>query len=195
MRIIATVVTAMLLAAAPASSDLIITEIMQNPSAVEDANGEWFEIYNSGSSPVDMYNYYIFDVDTDDFYVTEHVVVPSHGFVVFARNANIAENGGVEADYEWSDFILANGADEIYINDDEGYLMDHVVYDGGFSWPDPEGASMYYDWSGDNNVGSAWHEEDLYTYGLGDYGSPGSDPRGPSPVDQLTWSSIKALYK
>ncbi len=48
----------MMLAAAPASSDLIITEIMQNPSAVEDANGEWFEIYNSGSSPVDMYSYY-----------------------------------------------------------------------------------------------------------------------------------------
>ena len=195
MRILAIAVAVVLLAAVPTSADLIITEIMQNPYAVADGDGEWFEIYNSGSSPVDMYDYFIFDISSDDFYVAEHVIVPAHGFVVFARNANIGENGGVAADYEWSDFILANGDDEIYINDDQSQLVDHICYDGGPNWPDPNGASMYYDWGGDNNIGSSWHEEDVYTYGLGDYGTPGYDPRGPSAVDHLTWSSIKALYR
>jgi hypothetical protein len=33
---------------------LIITEIMKNPSAVGDSDGEWFEIYNNGSQDINI---------------------------------------------------------------------------------------------------------------------------------------------
>ena len=34
--------------------DLVINEIIQNPSAVFDSNGEWFEIYNNSASAIAM---------------------------------------------------------------------------------------------------------------------------------------------
>ncbi len=47
--------------------DLIITEIMNNPSAVGDSEGEWFEIYNNGSQDININGLEIgSDVDVDD---------------------------------------------------------------------------------------------------------------------------------
>ncbi len=194
MRLTA-IVLILAICAVPVSAALIITEVMQNPDAVYDADGEWFEVYNTGPDAVDMFNYRIFDIDFDDFSVTEHIVVPVGGFVIFGRNANPGENGGVTVDYEWSNFILANGDDEIVIYDELNQLIDQIMYDGGPNWPDPNGASMFYDWGGDNNAGAYWHVEAQHTFGLGDFGTPGYDPRMPSGVDGETWSSIKALYR
>ena len=98
-------------------------------------------------------------------------------------------------DYEWSGFILANSGDEIIIYDAQNHFVDQIVYDGGPDWPDPTGASMFYDRGGDNNVGANWHEETEYTYGAGDYGTPGYDPRMPSLVESKTWSAVKAIYR
>ncbi|MDF1799571.1 MAG: lamin tail domain-containing protein, partial [Planctomycetota bacterium] len=39
------------------SGELIITEIMQNPSAVGDNEGEWFEVYNTTAGPIDKIGY------------------------------------------------------------------------------------------------------------------------------------------
>ena len=40
---------------------LVINEIMQNPSAVSDSNGEWFEIYNPTDAEVDINGWTIRD--------------------------------------------------------------------------------------------------------------------------------------
>src|SRR5438046_1264416 len=37
-----------------ATSQLIITEVMPDPTKVSDAAGEWFEVYNAGSESVDL---------------------------------------------------------------------------------------------------------------------------------------------
>jgi len=36
------------------ASDVVINEIIQNPSAVSDANGEWFEVHNPTASAIDI---------------------------------------------------------------------------------------------------------------------------------------------
>lgn len=55
----------------PPSEEILITEIMQNPSMVWDSLGEWFEIHNAGSQPVDLGGWTITDdpdiVIIDDF--------------------------------------------------------------------------------------------------------------------------------
>ena len=37
--------------------DLLVTEIMLDPVAVSDSNGEWFELYNTSSSPIALVNW------------------------------------------------------------------------------------------------------------------------------------------
>ena len=41
--------------------DVVINEIMQNPSAVGDTDGEWFELYNPTGSDIDIEGWTIAD--------------------------------------------------------------------------------------------------------------------------------------
>lgn len=193
MRITA-IVIALVLAALPASADLVITEIMQNPSAVYDSNGEWFEVYNPGPGDVDMDGYTISDLGSDSFTIAGTLLVAADDYAVFCVNGDYATNGGVDVDYVYpSGFYIGNSADEIYIYDASSTLVDYVEYDGGAVWPDPNGHSMYFSGVGDNNDGTLWAEEDLYTYGDGDYGTPGYERA--TPVENETWGAIKTLYR
>jgi hypothetical protein len=153
--------------------NIIINEIMQNPSAVYDANGEWFEIYNNSDEEIDLNGFTIKDNDTDSHLITEETLIAPYSFAVLGRNADSTTNGGVTVAYEYSGFTLANGADEILLIDSDGNTVDSVAYDGGSTFPDPNGKSMeltFYDY--DNNVGSNWVES-TNMLPSGDYGTPG----------------------
>lgn len=155
---------------------LVINEIMQNPSAVYDENGEWFEIYNAGTDTVDLNGFTIKDNGTDSHQITSSVLLPPFSFSVLGRNVDSTTNGGLSVDYEYSGFTLANGDDEILLIDSYGITVDSVAYDGGAEWPDPTGATMaLLDLNFDNNIGENWVEYDSLTYGDGDYGTPGEE--------------------
>ena len=159
--------------------DIVITEIMQNPGAVYDSEGEWFEIYNASEHTIDLNGWFIKDNDTDSHQIANGsaLLVESGGYLVLGRNANSAENGGVQEDYQYSGVDLANGADEIVLFLADGVMeIDRVEYDGGPQWPDPSGASMYFNGNmGDNNNDhSLWAVSDLPWAGsAGDKGTPG----------------------
>ena len=40
-------------------SDLLITEVMVNPSQVSDTNGEWFELFNPTTDAIDLNGIFI----------------------------------------------------------------------------------------------------------------------------------------
>ena len=158
------------------SADLVITEIMQNPSAVNDADGEWFEIFNSGPNTIDLNGFTISDAGSDSFTVGVSLVAQPGDYLVFGNNANFSTNGGVTVDFEYPTFFLSNGADELFLEDASSNLLDSVEWDGGTSFPDPNGASMVLNGSNpsiDNNVGSNWATSTT-AFGLGDFGTPGS---------------------
>ena len=161
------------------AGDIIITEIMQNPSAVYDTDGEWFEIYNTTGSDIDINGWYIKDNDTDSHQIASGgpLLVPAHDYFVLSRNGNSATNGGVAVDYEYSGIDLANGADEIILFAADGTTeIDRIEYDGGSNWPDPTGASMYFTGQAadNNNDGSSWSTSQIPWDGsAGDAGSPG----------------------
>lgn len=125
--------------------DLVITEVMQNPSAVSDSAGEWFEIHNRSEKLLSLQGFMVADDDTDSMTIERPVSIPPGGYVVLGNNADIATNGGVNVDYQYSDWFLANGADEIVLIDPSGGEVDRIDYDGGPNWPDPNGASMQLD--------------------------------------------------
>jgi len=159
--------------------DIIITEIMQNPDAVYDSDGEWFEIYNASDHNIDINGWFIKDNDTDSHQISNGgaLTIQPGNYMVLGRNANSATNGGVTVAYQYSGIDLANGADEIILYLADGVTeIDRVEYDGGVTWPDPTGASMYFTGSAsdDNNIGANWSVSTLPWDGsAGDLGSPG----------------------
>lgn len=163
---------------------LMVTEIMQNPSSVSDEFGEWFEVFNPTSSPVDMNGWYIKDNDYDSIRINSSVVVPSYGFATLGRNTDTEINGNYLCSYAYSNFFLSNGSDEIVLFNPGNEEVDRVEYDGGPNWPDPNGLSMIFtgDFSMDNNDSNNWEtaslREDTYSGSLTDKGSPGTNGTG-----------------
>jgi len=98
-----------------AAADVVINEIIQNPSAVTDANGEWFEVHNPTASAVDINGWTIRDDGSDSHLINNGgpLEVPAGGFLVLAANADSGSNGGVAVDYEYGGgFFLSNSGDK-----------------------------------------------------------------------------------
>jgi predicted extracellular nuclease len=158
------------------AQSVIINEIMQNPSAVSDSSGEWFEVHNPTASPVDINGWTIKDNGTDSHVISNGgpLNVPAGGFVVLGRDADFSGNGGVNVDYQYVGLFLANGDDELILLDTTLAEIDRVEWDGGPAFPDPNGASMsLVEPTLDNNVGSNWCTAST-PYGAGDLGTPGA---------------------
>ena len=160
------------------NADIVINEIMQNPDAVADVKGEWFELYNTGSTDVDINGWTIAD-DGTNFHIINAggpLTVPAHGYLVLGRNISITQNGGVTVAYEYSNIYLGNKKDELILTDTTGTRIDYVAWDNGATFPDPTGASMELinPWL-DNNVGANWCTANSQWPGsAGDKGSPGA---------------------
>lgn len=154
---------------------LVINEIMQNPSAVSDGSGEWLELYNPNAFDIDIGGWTLRDDDVDSLIIDGSLIVPAGGYVVLGPNGDIGTNGGLIVDYAYgSGWFLSNGADEVVLVNTDGAEVDRVVYDGGPSFPDPNGASMALTSpEADNLVGANWCESQA-SYGSGDLGTPGT---------------------
>ncbi|MBT8199199.1 MAG: ExeM/NucH family extracellular endonuclease [Acidimicrobiia bacterium] len=174
-------------ASADAHGAIVINEIMQNPSAVSDSNGEWFELYNSTSNAIDIDGWTIADNDFDSHVINNGgpLLVPADGYLVLGNNSNSGTNGGVTVGYNYgTSFFLANGADELVLTDGASIEIDRVEWDNGVTFPDPNGASMSLsDPTLDNNVGANWCTAGTL-FGAGDLGTPGAtnDCSPPSPA-------------
>jgi hypothetical protein len=167
---------------------LVINEIMQNPAAVSDTFGEWFEIYNDSGSAIDIDGWTIKDDDADSHTISGTLLVPANSYFVMGKNSDFETNGGVTLDYTYSGITLANSADELELLDNDSDRVDYVAWASGSTWPDVNGASMeLLDWSLDNNIGSNWYAATTpWSGGDGDYGSPGA-VNGPVPIPGAVW--------
>jgi DNA/RNA endonuclease G (NUC1) len=108
---------------------LIITEVMADPATISDANGEWFEIHNPGTTPVSMTGFKIESPNDAAVTVTGAINVPAGGYVVFAKNTDNAVNGGLNAVFGFGAMNLANNAtDWVLIRDNLGATVDSVSW-------------------------------------------------------------------
>jgi hypothetical protein len=115
-------------------ANLEITEIMYAPTA--GADYEWVEIYNNGSSSVDLNKYRFFHGETNSGPLTlrsgSTSVLPSSSYAIIARNST---------DYSWLNFsgmifsasVLSlpdkMGNTYIAISDQDKNIIDSVIYD------------------------------------------------------------------
>ncbi|AOW17483.1 hypothetical protein LPB03_08395 [Polaribacter vadi] len=164
----------------PEIGDLIITEIMQNPNAVGDEFGEYFEVYNTTGAPIDMQGWMIksLTVSSKDHVIENSLIVPANGYVTLGIDSNIATNGGVIVDYQYgSNFFLGNSSDSVAL-DCGSSIIDAVSWDNGATFPDPTGKSMELAVSKysatDNDNGANWGEATQEIIKDGDLGTPGA---------------------
>ena len=160
------------------SGDLIVSELMKDPSKVSDDYGEWFEVYNTTSTDITLCASWIFEDDDGDSFALSagtRVSVPAGDTAVLGRSSDTSINGGATVDYAYATgFRLANGADEVVLVHD-GSEIDRIEYDDGVDWPDTSGRSLSLDPSllngSDNDDGSNWCSGSS-SYGDGDKGTP-----------------------
>lgn len=163
----------------PSAGDLIITEIMQNPTAAADSVGEWFEIYNASANVINLDGLVLKDDGADTHTVDAmgaSLVVQPGAYFIFGNNDDMLTNGGVNVGYKYASFTLANGDDEVVLVSN-GTEVARAAYDGGTNWPDPAGASMQLDAGkvtpAESNDGDNWCPSSV-VFGSGDSGTPGA---------------------
>jgi len=153
--------------------NLIINEIMNNPLAISDSYGEWFEIFNNGLNEIDLYNFIIRDNGNDYHFINDHIIIQPGEYSVFGISNDLNDNGQINVDYQYSDFYLNNFIDEIILQHPNGSIIDQVNYYIN-SFEIIEGKSMMLiNSESDNNVGSNWNASNIIMSN-GDYGTPGN---------------------
>ncbi len=162
--------------------DLIITEIMYDPTALSDTDGEWFEIYNTSSAACNLLNLVIRRNDTERHVIAESIEIQPGEYYVLARTQSAAGTG---AYVYGSSISLTNTGSVLSLYnpgtvDGDGALIFSVNYgDAGFA--DCSGASLSLSpllLNAQNAVmGSSWCKSSS-VFGAGDLGTPGkvNDP-------------------
>lgn len=178
----------------PDVGSVIITEILNNADGSDDGK-EWFEIYNTSDSAIDLQDWSVRDEGSNAFTIFESLVIEAGGFLVLGEETDPVLNSGAEVDYAWgTNFTLGNGYDEVILSCG-GVVIDMVAYDDGGTFPDPNSFSMAlspdaYN-SVDNDLGENWGIS-LQPYGDGENsGTPGTEVQ--LSINENQFSNVK-LY-
>lgn len=159
--------------------EILITEIMYDPSALSDTEGEWFEIYNNSDQAVNLRNLVLGRDDANRHIIADSIELLPWEYFVFQRSATATD---VANSYIYgSDISLTNtGAVLAIYNEgtetDPGALIFSVNY-GGDYFPGGSGASISLSPdminAADAVIGTSWCTS-TSVYSTGDLGTPGA---------------------
>jgi hypothetical protein len=159
-----------------APGDLIIVEVLRNPSGSADEKvREWFEVFNPTPDSIAIDGLTVIDNVAGGHRFSGGVVIPPGAHAVFAYSADPAVNGGISGAiaYGAADIQLANGTDRITLTIN-GTTIDEVSWAG--SWPGAtNGVAMCLraPYTTNNDLPAAWGDS-VGTFGpTGDRGHPG----------------------
>ena len=126
------------------NAQIVITEIMYNGPESGTDTTEYVELYNIGSSDVNMSGYrftqgFIYTFGTTTIKAGEYLVI-----TVSSTDLNNVFGAGT-ADLEWGSGALSNSGEDIQLDDDMANVVDYVNYDDQTPWPsgtDGQGSSL-----------------------------------------------------
>ncbi len=163
---------------AVAYGEIMITEIMANPSALSDTEGEWFEIYNNSDHVISLQNLILGRDDANIHTITDPIELAPGAYLVLSRTdlSTIVSNEYVYG----SDITLANTGAVLSIYNEgsetnPGSLIFALNY-GAANFPEGTGASVSLNPGmlnvADALLGSSWCLS-TSVYSTGDLGTPG----------------------
>ena len=114
------------------SSTLLISEVLYDPLGTE-PNGEWIEIFNNTSSPIELTDWAISDNLSTDV-ISPTVTIPAGGCMVVAASEDFYTN---YPDFTGDIVFVADGrignglgntGDRLILKDSEGTVIDQMSY-------------------------------------------------------------------
>ncbi|MDW3095637.1 MAG: lamin tail domain-containing protein [Gammaproteobacteria bacterium] len=179
--------------------DLLISEVMANPSSVSDVNGEWFEIFNASANTIDLNGITISDDGSNAHQINNAsglLILPG-AYLVLGRNGDIVNNGGYTAQYVYNNFSLNNTLDQIVLsnNGNEITRLDYTGLPFGSAGISAELINQLL-----APKESDYQLTQSTQYGLGDFGTPGSRGSLPLintssvPVPSAIWLFASAVF-
>lgn len=163
-------------------TDIVITEILYNPNPVN-SGGEFLEIQNTGSSPVDIGNWVL--TDAINYTFPSNTTLTGGEIIVLARDSQAAADfygAPIFGQYVGS---LSNGGESVVLRDDQiqRQTIDVVTYSDGSHpiesdpWPveaDGAGPSL-------EVINPLASNSDVNNWGLGRFYSPGATNNPSTP--------------
>ena len=179
--------------------DLLISEVMANPFAVSDVNGEWFELFNTSANTIDLNGFIISDNNSNSHEInaSRPLTIASGEYFVLGRNSDSATNGGVNLDYAYTGFSLGNTSDQIIVSLSETEIT-RIEYNGL-----PFGsAGISAELIAQVSQPDASHYQltENFIYGAGDMGTPGEQgsfqlrSASPVPIPGAFWLFVSAIF-
>ena len=183
--------------------NVVITEIMYSPPGT-DTESEYLELYNNGSTPVELAGFYFSAgiVDTLPAYT-----LAAGGYLLLSVDAaNMEALYGVTA-LQWESGSLNNSGELIELRDASGNVVDAVQYGVAGAWPSAANGSgpalILCDANADNSLAASWiagvQPTGVFISGIQILGSPGAsnnctppEPMGYTPYPVGTVTSINA---
>lgn len=159
--------------------DLLITEIMYDPSQLSDTEGEWFEIYNNTGASIQLQNLVVTRDDINNHVISASIEVPPGGYYVFQRTVQATD--AVSSYVYGSAISLSNSGAVLSLhNADTGSGSGAPIFSvnyGDPGFPGGTGASIALDPNRLNAAeavsGSSWCTA-VSAYASGDLGTPGT---------------------
>lgn len=158
--------------------DLLISEIMYNPAALSDTDGEWFEIYNNSTQALNLQNLVLERDDINRHVITESIELSPGAYCVLARTLQATDASNT---YVYGSAITLSNTGAILsiynegTESDPGALIFSVNY-GESAFPDGSGASISLSPDRLNTteaiLGSSWCVS-TSVFNTGDAGTPG----------------------
>jgi len=157
----------------PATDSVVINEINYN-SPGNHNTGDWIELYNPNTHPVDLSKWVFRDVSNSHSYVFPNgtIIQPDSYLVVCEDTLGYTLFNNINIQYMGNLGYGFSGAGElIRLFNANGQLIDSVLYDDVLPWPtaaDAKGPTLELkNFTWDNALASSW-----YAF-AGDYGTPG----------------------
>jgi len=125
----------------PAEGEIIFTEIMYDPTAVDDNYGEWVELLNLTDKGLNLKGC-IFSDNNHDSKIEDSLSIESNGYLIFGIDRSTAHPSIVEPDWTWGTFNLDNKEDAVILVCGDT-IIDQVVYlEDDMSYEPVKGASL-----------------------------------------------------
>lgn len=168
-RNIFTILLILLLQSAYSQNAIVINEICNNPPLEFDTE-DWVELYNNGSSTVNLNGWQLKDDDDTHVFAFPNISITAQGYLIICRDLAAFENlrPGITAIGDL-DFGLSGDGDCVRLYNASGQTVDEVCYEEVAPWPKANlGRTLgLTDPNLDNSIGSNWQL-------IGDNGTPGA---------------------
>lgn len=154
------------------NGSLIVSEINFNSDSSTNS-GDWFELYNTSTNPVDLTDWRVRDMSMSNFFnFPDNTVITGNAYLVVVNDVAqfTARYPGVSNYVGQMNFNFGNAGDQIRLFDDDNVLQYSVTYDDTLAWPrgaDGEGRTLELaNYSANPNDGNNWFDGCMF-------GSPG----------------------